>query len=215
MLGTEHQHTGDGPFCSTCGQPKDDVARKPKPKATVLQTIAGCGILLVLAMVLVGGVLWAISALMDTEPTPAATAAPTVQPTETCPTEAEQEYFDQVASVGVSAFTLVTMFGEELQAASETPWVVSDEFWMFARETDVMGMDGAFERLIALEAPASAEHIDNQVEEAARLMQEALQIMNIGIQDIDMEILELGGIQMERVTPKILALTDITLAFCE
>ena len=215
MLGTEHQHTGEGPFCSTCGQPKDDVARKPKPKATVLQTIAGCGILLVLATILVGGILWAISALMDTEPTPAATAALTVQPTATCPTEAEQEYFDQVSGEGVSAFTLVTMFGEELQAASETPWVILDEFWMFARETDVMGMDGAFERLIALEAPASAEHIDNQVEEVARLMQEALQTMNIGIQDSDMDMLVLGASQMERVTPKVLDLTDVTLTFCE
>ena len=215
MSGAEHQHTGDGRFCSTCGQPKDDRTPKPKPKATVLQTLAVGSILLFGVTVLVGGGLWIIIAFTDTEPTAAATAAPVVAITPVCPTEAEQEYFDQVSSEGLAAFTLVTMFGEDLQAASETPLIIFDEGWMFSRETDVLLMESAFDRMIAIEAPTSAAHIDRQVEEIGHIMQESLSTINGGIQDIDMETLVLGAVQMERVGPLILEITDTTLAFCE
>lgn len=215
MSGAEHQHTGDGRFCSTCGQPKDDRTPKPKPKATVLQTLAVGSILLFGVTVLVGGGLWIIIAFTDTEPTAAATAAPVVAITPVCPTEAEQEYFDQVSSEGLAAFTLVTMFGEELQAVEETPLVVLDDFWKFARETDVMGLDARFDDLIDLEAPASVSHIDRQVEDIAHLTKEALRNIDVGIQDFDLDMLNLGASQMERVTPKLRALTHEMETFCE
>ena len=109
----------------------------------------------------------------------------------------------------------MTMYGEEFIAASETPLVVFDEDWKFAREADFMTLDVYFDNLIALEAPASAAQIDRRLEEIAYDAKEALRNIDRGIQDFDMDRLNLGTIQLEEITPKWVALSHDRETFCE
>ena len=133
--------------------------------------------------------------------------------TRECPTAAEQEYLDQMGSKGVSAFTSLTMFGEELQEA--TTRKLLDEDWLYARETDVMVLQLMFDKLIAVQSPASTAHIYRQVEEIVRLNKEALLSIDTGLQEFDMEMLETGTGLMENIMPKLSALTRAVETFCD
>ena len=131
-------------------------------------------------------------------PTP--TRVSTATPTLACPNEAEQDYFSQISSQVVSAFTLLTMFGEELQTTA--PWDVLDENWIFALETDIMILNRYFDDLIALQSPVSAAHIDRKVEDMAHQVKQALRSTNAGIQNNDLDMLDVGTSQMELAATK-------------
>ena len=199
---------------SPAPEPEDNATSKPKQQMSVLQTLAGCGVLTLLAALLVGGCV-GLLALLDSEDGPAA-ATPRSRPSQSpCPTEVEQEYFAQLGGEWISAMTLVEMYGEELEAVGETPGVVVNEDWKYARETDVIGIEGALDRLILIEAPGSVADIDRQVEEVARLLNDAVWTINSGIQDFDTDMLDLGTARLEQVRPKILAVGEARLTFCE
>ena len=107
------------------------------------------------------------------------------------------------------------MFGEELQAtANYAPWDILDENWIYARETDIMVMNQRFDGLIALQSPASAAHIDRKVEDIARQVRRSLRSTNAGIQTYDLDMIEIGAIQMEQVAPKAEALRLAIDSFC-
>ena len=61
-----------------------------------------------------------------------------------------------------------------------------------------------FDKLIAVQSPASTAHIYRQVEEIVRLNKEAF---CTGLQEFDMEMLEIGTGLMENIMPKLSALT--------
>ena len=144
-------------------------------------------------------------------PTPTTTAKPSLA----CPNDAEQDYFSQISSQGVPAFTLLTMFGEELQTtALNAPRDILDENWIYARETDIMVINQHFNGLIALQSPASAAHIDRKVEDIARQIKQALRSTNAGIQNYDIDMIDVGARQMEQVATKGEALRLAIDSFC-
>ena len=60
--------------------------------------------------------------------------------------------------------TQLTMLGEDLVAASPKPWLFLDDDWQIHRETQIDVMVRTVERVEALQAPASASHIADQVD---------------------------------------------------
>ena len=115
----------------------------------------------------------------------------------------------------MSAFTLLTMFGEELQTtALNAPLDILDENWIYARETDIMVMNQHFDGLIALQSPASAAHIDRMIEDIARQVKQALRSTNAGIQNSDPDMLRIGTSQIEQVATKGEALRLAIDSFC-
>ena len=72
-----------------------------------------------------------------------------------------------------------------------------------------------FDKLIAVQSPASTAHIYRQVEEIVRLNKEALLSIDTGLQEFDMEMLETGTGLMENIMPKLSALTRAVETFCD
>ena len=141
--------------------------------------------------------------------------SPKPKPVLACPNDAEQDYFSKVGSQGLSAFTLLTMFGEELQTtANYAPWDILDENWIYARETDIMVMDLHFDGLIALQSPASVAHIDRKVEDMARQVKRSLLSTNAVIQTYDIDMIDIVASQMAQVATKAEALRLAIDSFC-
>ena len=210
---------------SISGQaPQPATSQPPSAEKKSKMPIGGCAIMILLAGLAIGGIAWGIGSSCEgssdegppdesaiPRPTPTTTAMPILS----CPNDAEQDYFSQIGSQGVSAFTLLTMFGEELQTtALNAPLDILDENWIYARETDIMVMNQHFDGLIALQSPASAAHIDRMVEDIARQVKQALRSTNAGIQNSDPDMLDIGTSLMEQLATKGEALRLAIDSFC-
>ena len=148
-------------------------------------------------------------------PRPAFTPSPTAIPTPTCPTNEESEYINGVRSRMLSYNTQLTMFGEDLVAASDNPWLFLEDSWQFDRETQIIVMELMIERVAALQAPASASHISDQVDYMALEILEGLSMVRLGLQDIDGDLLEEGATQITDQTSNTVRLGYALNTFCE
>ena len=109
--------------------------------------------------------------------------------------------------------TLLTMFGEELQKPN-APLDMLDENWRYARKTDIMVMNLHLDGLIALQPPASAAHIDHIFEDMARQIKQALRSTNTGIQNFDIDMINVGTSQLQQAMTKVEALRPAIASFC-
>ena len=190
-------------------------------------------LVLVLAFVLIGvfvpsseDEIASVGEIPTTVPVPTAMPRMTLNPTATiapiptattvpCPTDEESGYIEGVRS-GMSSYgTQLTMFGEELVAASSKPWLFLDDDWQIHRETQIDVMVRTVERVEALQAPASASHIADQVDNLALDMRTGLSMIRMSLQNIDADELEAGTARLIGSTPSMILLGYDLDTFCE
>ena len=213
MTTHKHRYLDSGPYCVDCGK------RRAKAQINWPAAAVGTYLAVMAAVVIVGFLVLVGLDLPDEDPVAAAPApAPTPRPSPTpqsCPSYAERSYFEDVESGLVSFGTGVGMFGEQLGQAGNNLWLLLDEDWVFARETDIISLDLWADRLIALQPLSSARDIDRQVEEVMHLAKRALQKYLEGIEQVDEEAILAGADLMSSASTQVSRIRPAMDAFCE
>ena len=137
-----------------------------------------------------------------------------VAPPRSCPSAAEEAYFEEISGLWAVVTHLMLSHGEELEGAANTPALIWNTDWLAAREADVEIIAAKLDEIYNVEAPESAAHIDLQVEEIVLDMEGAVRKMNTGLQDLDVKLMELGAEELLEAVPKMRRAGDAMETFC-
>ena len=119
-----------------------------------------------------------------------------------------------VGSGLVSYGTQLTIFGEDLGSASSEPRLFLDDVWQLSREAQIDVLLLTVERVAALQAPARASHIADQLDYLALEMQTGFSMIRMSLQNIDGDLLEAGTARVTGLTPNVLQLGYDLDNFC-
>lgn len=149
--------------------------------------------------------------------TPTWTATWTAQlviPTPPCPNVAEARYLDDLDAEMRSFGASMGLLSEDWVDASANPFLLFDETWVFARETDLMVLELQADQMIALSAPVSARELDGLVETTMVQAKDALRMMSTGVTQTDMAMLVKATDMMRGVSERAVWIRSDMDNFC-
>ena len=139
----------------------------------------------------------------------------TTVPTATCPTDSQQEYFNALTGEMDRIGALTTMIGEDLSRAGGNPSLLLDDVWVMGITNNTYVIDRATDAIWGLPSPVSAEVVREPAHEMAQRIKSAMPAVEYGVEDLDLEELEMGVAIMSDVATDSRHIRGLIASFCQ
>ena len=104
-------------------------------------------------------------------------------PIATCPTVAEERYFDALDGELRRVGTLTIMMSEDFQRASDDPYLIEDPFWLMGMGNQFWVISRAADDILDISAPSSAAKVRRAADQMAQRLKTSMALYKIALDE--------------------------------